>query len=180
MLHGSRGPRQGWPHLFRIPRSQTQGLTAGPRRALLEAWAAQMWTQRTGVLLWKSQNPWTGLRGQLYDCLLGPTGGFYGAAVALRPLHALLDPLMLQVRPALLLCLGLCVGLGSLLCVGLRVRLKRPRVSVLACRGCSQHGAAENGRLLPVLLLPLTLQRKLALLPHHTCTDLSVCGTCRC
>ena len=69
-------------------------------RALLEAWAAQAWKLRTGVLLWKSQNPWTGLRGQLYDCLLGPTGGFYGAAVALRPLHVLLDPLTLKVCPA--------------------------------------------------------------------------------
>lgn len=60
-----------------------------------------MWAPRTGVLLWKSQNPWTGLRGQLYDCLLAPTGGFYGAKAALRPLHAFVDPRTMRARPAL-------------------------------------------------------------------------------
>jgi hypothetical protein len=28
-----------------------------------------------GMLIWKVQNPWTGLRGQLYDYFLRPTGG---------------------------------------------------------------------------------------------------------
>ena len=137
------------------------GLTAGPCRALLEAWAAQMWAQRTGVLLWKSQNPWTGLRGQLYDCLLGPTGGFYGAAVALRPLHALLDPLTLQVCLALLLLLlllrlGLYAGLMALLGVGLCVGLKRSLLNVpaaasstrrqlfLMCAVCMTHCRGYN------------------------------------
>ena len=65
-------------------------------RALLEAWAMRMWAPYSGVLVWKTQNPWAGLRGQLYDWLLAPTGGLYGARTALRPLHALLDPTTMQ------------------------------------------------------------------------------------
>ena len=38
-----------------------------------------MWTKYTGLLIWKTANPWTGLRGQLYDWYLNQTGGFYGA-----------------------------------------------------------------------------------------------------
>ena len=57
----------------------------------------RMWSSYSGVLVWKTQNPWAGLRGQLYDWLLAPTGGFFGAQTALQPMHALLDPLTMQV-----------------------------------------------------------------------------------
>lgn len=50
-------------------------------RALFEAHGSAMWTKCTGVLLWKIQNPWPGLRGQLYDFFLGQTGGLYGSKV---------------------------------------------------------------------------------------------------
>uniref|UniRef100_A0A7S3XTN5 Uncharacterized protein n=2 Tax=Heterosigma akashiwo TaxID=2829 RepID=A0A7S3XTN5_HETAK len=43
------------------------------------------------MLIWKVQNPWTGLRGQLYDCFLEPTGGLYGCMLALEPLHIQLN-----------------------------------------------------------------------------------------
>ena len=56
-------------------------------RALLEGWSSQMWTRFTGVLVWKSQNPWGGLCGQLYDWRLAQTGGFYGACCACEALH---------------------------------------------------------------------------------------------
>ncbi|KAF6174361.1 hypothetical protein GIB67_027832 [Kingdonia uniflora] len=32
-------------------------------RALLKGWTSWMWTKCTGILIWKTQNPWTGLRG---------------------------------------------------------------------------------------------------------------------
>ncbi|CAI5468083.1 unnamed protein product [Closterium sp. Yama58-4] len=60
-------------------------------RSLFEAWGARMWERYTGVLLWKGQNPWGGLRGQLYDHLLAPTGGLYGVRCALEPVHVQLD-----------------------------------------------------------------------------------------
>ncbi|CAI5488592.1 unnamed protein product [Closterium sp. Naga37s-1] len=60
-------------------------------RSLFEAWSARMWERYTGVLLWKGQNPWGGLRGQLYDHLLAATGGLYGTRCALEAVHVQLD-----------------------------------------------------------------------------------------
>ncbi|XP_010674750.1 mannosylglycoprotein endo-beta-mannosidase isoform X2 [Beta vulgaris subsp. vulgaris] len=60
-------------------------------RALLEGWASHMWSKFTGVLIWKTQNPWTGLRGQFYDHLLDQTGGFYGCRSAAEPIHVQLN-----------------------------------------------------------------------------------------
>ena len=47
-------------------------------KALVEAWGSSMWEKYTGLLIWKTQNPWTGLRGQLYDWYLNVTGGYFG------------------------------------------------------------------------------------------------------
>ncbi|XP_031491893.1 mannosylglycoprotein endo-beta-mannosidase [Nymphaea colorata] len=60
-------------------------------RALLEGWTSRMWTKYTGVLIWKTQNPWTGLRGQFYDHLLDQTAGFYGCRSAAEPIHVQLN-----------------------------------------------------------------------------------------
>lgn len=60
-------------------------------RALLEGWTSHMWSKFTGVLIWKTQNPWTGLRGQFYDHLLNQTGGFYGCRSAAEPIHVQLN-----------------------------------------------------------------------------------------
>nr|XP_009767426.1 PREDICTED: mannosylglycoprotein endo-beta-mannosidase isoform X2 [Nicotiana sylvestris] len=60
-------------------------------RALLEGWTSQMWSKYTGVLIWKTQNPWTGLRGQFYDHLHDQTAGFYGCRSAAEPIHVQLN-----------------------------------------------------------------------------------------
>ncbi|XP_057821601.1 mannosylglycoprotein endo-beta-mannosidase isoform X1 [Cryptomeria japonica] len=60
-------------------------------RALLEGWTSRMWTKYTGVLIWKTQNPWTGLRGQFYDHFHDQTAGFYGARSAAEPIHVQLN-----------------------------------------------------------------------------------------
>ncbi|KAD3067495.1 hypothetical protein E3N88_35375 [Mikania micrantha] len=60
-------------------------------RALLEGWTSRMWTKYTGVLIWKTQNPWTGLRGQFYDHLHDQTAGFYGCRHAAEPVHIQLN-----------------------------------------------------------------------------------------
>ena len=60
-------------------------------RALMEGWTSRMWTKYTGVLIWKNQNPWTGLRGQLYDHLHDQTGGFFGVRIACEPIHVQLN-----------------------------------------------------------------------------------------
>ncbi|KAK2996404.1 hypothetical protein RJ639_026530 [Escallonia herrerae] len=60
-------------------------------RALLEGWTSRMWSKYTGVLIWKTQNPWTGLRGQFYDHLHDQTAGFYGCRYAAEPIHVQLN-----------------------------------------------------------------------------------------
>lgn len=60
-------------------------------RALLEGWTSRMWSKYTGVLIWKTQNPWTGLRGQFYDHLHDQTAGFYGCRSAAEPIHVQLN-----------------------------------------------------------------------------------------
>ncbi|XP_073136769.1 mannosylglycoprotein endo-beta-mannosidase isoform X2 [Henckelia pumila] len=60
-------------------------------RALLEGWTSRMWSKYTGVLIWKTQNPWTGLRGQFYDHLHEQTAGFYGCRCAAEPIHVQLN-----------------------------------------------------------------------------------------
>ena len=60
-------------------------------RALYEGAGKYMWSHYTGILVWKSQNPWTGLRGQFYDWYLDQTGGYYGARKACEPVHVQLN-----------------------------------------------------------------------------------------
>jgi len=60
-------------------------------RSLIEGMNAQMWDWYTGVLIWKTQNPWSSLRGQLYDHSLAQNGAFYGVKKAAQPLNAQLN-----------------------------------------------------------------------------------------
>lgn len=56
-------------------------------RALIEGWNSHMWDWYTGVLIWKTQNPWTALRGMMYDHFLDQNGGYYGVRKASEPVH---------------------------------------------------------------------------------------------
>ncbi len=47
-------------------------------RSLMEGFSAHMWEWYTGVIIWKTQNPWTALRGQMYDYYLDPNACLYG------------------------------------------------------------------------------------------------------
>jgi hypothetical protein len=61
-------------------------------RALIEGFSAHMWDWYTGVIIWKTQNPWTALKGQMYDCYLDPNAGLYGLHEGSEPLHVMYDP----------------------------------------------------------------------------------------
>ncbi len=61
-------------------------------RGLMEGHISHMWDWYTGVIIWKTQNPWTALRGQMYDYYLDPNGGLYGLHHANEPLHAMYNP----------------------------------------------------------------------------------------
>ncbi|MBK7979380.1 MAG: glycosyl hydrolase [Ignavibacteriae bacterium] len=62
-------------------------------RGLMEGHFSHMWDWYTGVIIWKTQNPWTALRGQMYDYYLDPNGGLYGLNHANKYLHVMYNPI---------------------------------------------------------------------------------------
>ncbi|MFT3827985.1 MAG: glycoside hydrolase family 2 TIM barrel-domain containing protein [Chitinophagaceae bacterium] len=58
-------------------------------RALAEGFSAHMWSWYTGVIIWKTQNPWTAMRGQMYDYYLDPNACLYGLRNGGEPLHVM-------------------------------------------------------------------------------------------
>ncbi|QHL86820.1 glycosyl hydrolase [Nibribacter ruber] len=61
-------------------------------RGLMEGFSSHMWDWYTGTIIWKTQNPWTSMRGQLYDYYLDPNAGLYGLRNGSAPLHIMFDP----------------------------------------------------------------------------------------
>jgi mannosylglycoprotein endo-beta-mannosidase len=61
-------------------------------RALIEGFSSHAWDWYTGVIIWKTQNPWTALRGQMYDYYLDPNACLYGLHNAGASLHAMCNP----------------------------------------------------------------------------------------
>jgi len=61
-------------------------------RAIQEGYNNHMWEWYTGLLIWKSQNPWTALKGQFYDWFLDPNATFYGYRHGAVPLHGQYNP----------------------------------------------------------------------------------------
>lgn len=61
-------------------------------RALMEGFSSHMWSWYTGTIIWKTQNPWTAMRGQMYDYYLDPNACLYGLHSGGEPLHAMYNP----------------------------------------------------------------------------------------
>jgi len=61
-------------------------------RALMEGFSSHMWDWYTGTIIWKTQNPWTALRGQMYDYYLDPNACLYGLHSGSELLHIQYDP----------------------------------------------------------------------------------------
>ena len=61
-------------------------------RALMEGFSSHMWDWYTGVIIWKTQNPWTALRGQMYDYYLDVNACMYGLHHGSEPMHVMFDP----------------------------------------------------------------------------------------
>jgi len=62
-------------------------------RALMEGFSNKMWDWYTGSIIWKTQNPWTALRGQMYDYYLDPNACLYGLRKGSEPLHVMMNPI---------------------------------------------------------------------------------------
>ena len=61
-------------------------------RGLAEGFSSHMWDWYTGTIIWKTQNPWTALRGQMYDFYLDVNACLYGLHTGSEPLHIMYDP----------------------------------------------------------------------------------------
>ncbi len=61
-------------------------------RALMEGFSAHMWEWYTGTIIWKTQNPWTAMRGQMYDYYLDVNACLYGLRSGSEPLHIMYNP----------------------------------------------------------------------------------------
>ncbi len=61
-------------------------------RGLIEGFSSHMWDWYTGVIIWKTQNPWTAMRGQMYDYYLDPNACLYGLRTGSEPLHVMCNP----------------------------------------------------------------------------------------
>jgi hypothetical protein len=61
-------------------------------RGLIEGFSAHAWDWYTGVIIWKTQNPWTAMRGQMYDYYLDPNACLYGLHAASEPVHVAFNP----------------------------------------------------------------------------------------
>lgn len=69
-------------------------------RGLIEGFSAHAWDWYTGVIIWKTQNPWTAMRGQMYDYYLDPNACLYGLHTAGEPLHIMFNPVDSSVMVA--------------------------------------------------------------------------------
>ncbi|WP_183559229.1 glycoside hydrolase family 2 protein [Mucilaginibacter sp. SP1R1] len=61
-------------------------------RGLMEGFSSHAWDWYTGTIIWKTQNPWTAMRGQMYDYYLDPNACLYGLHNGSQPLHVMYDP----------------------------------------------------------------------------------------
>ncbi|HEK22341.1 glycoside hydrolase family 2 protein [Mucilaginibacter sp.] len=61
-------------------------------RGLAEGFSSHMWDWYTGFIIWKTQNPWTAMRGQMYDYYLDPNACLYGLHNGSEPLHVMCNP----------------------------------------------------------------------------------------
>lgn len=60
-------------------------------RGLAEGFTSHMWDWYTGFIIWKTQNPWTAMRGQMYDYYLDPNACLYGLHSGSKPLHVMFN-----------------------------------------------------------------------------------------
>ena len=61
-------------------------------RGLAEGFTSHMWDWYTGFIIWKTQNPWTAMRGQMYDYYLDPNACLYGLHNGSAPFHIMYNP----------------------------------------------------------------------------------------
>ena len=90
--YGNFISRYGDPKTVREYADIAQLINYNQYRSMIEGFSAHMWQWYTGFIIWKTQNPWTALRGQMYDWSLDPNAGLYGLRSGGEPLHIMFNP----------------------------------------------------------------------------------------
>jgi hypothetical protein len=84
--------KYGTPHDVREFAEIAQMVNYDQYRALSEGFTSHMWDWYTGYIIWKTQNPWTALRGQMYDYYLDPNASLYGLHHGNETIHVMCNP----------------------------------------------------------------------------------------
>jgi mannosylglycoprotein endo-beta-mannosidase len=119
--YGRQLDAYGKPEDLRDFADKAQLVNYDQYRALMEGHFAHMWEWYTGLIIWKTQNPWTALRGGMYDCYLDPNAGLYGLHHADEPLHVMLSPsdwMLVVVNHTFRPCHDLMVQARTIDCAG--------------------------------------------------------------
>ena len=61
-------------------------------RSMMEGFSSHQWDWYTGFIIWKTQNPWTAMRGQMYDYYLDPNACLYGLKAGAEQTHLMFNP----------------------------------------------------------------------------------------
>ena len=109
-------------------------------RALIEGATAHMWDWYTGIIIWKTQNPWTAMVGQMYDVYLDPNACLYGLQEGAKPLHIMYDP----VKKNVLISNSGCTPYYNITCVAWSMNAHREveatvDLDTIRARTCRQH-----------------------------------------
>jgi len=62
-------------------------------RGMAEGFSSHIWDWYSGFIIWKTQNPWTAMRGQMYDYYLDPNACLYGLRSGSEPAHIMYNPI---------------------------------------------------------------------------------------
>jgi mannosylglycoprotein endo-beta-mannosidase len=89
--YGDHIDRYGKPTDVKDFADKAQLVNYDQYRALMEGFSAHMWEWYTGTIIWKTQNPWTAMRGQMYDYYLDPNACLYGLHKGSEPFHVMYD-----------------------------------------------------------------------------------------
>lgn len=90
--YGSSIKRYGEPKTMSEFANIAQLVNYNQYRALMEGFTGHQWDWYTGFIIWKTQNPWTALRGQMYDYYLDPNAGLYGLRKGGERVHLMFNP----------------------------------------------------------------------------------------
>ena len=91
--YGSFVDAYGKPSDVRDFANKAQLVNYDQYRALMEGYSSHQWDWYTGTIIWKTQNPWTALRGQMYDYYLDPNACLYGLRTGGELLHVMCSPM---------------------------------------------------------------------------------------